>query len=138
MPKESQGLTAAGVSKAKPGRHGDGRGLFLFVKPDGRRTWTFRFQIDGRAREMGLGVASGTGAISLAQARDKAGELHQLVKQGIDPLDKRAADEADAKAAAQIAEAKRKSFREVAVLYIAAHEAAWRNAKHAAQWTATL
>ena len=30
------------------------------------------------------------------------------------------------------------TFREVAALYIAAHEDAWRNAKHRAQWRSTL
>ena len=62
-------LTALKVKNAKPGRHVDGRGLCLLVKPSGARTWLLRMQKDGRRRDYGLGSALD---VSLAEARDAA------------------------------------------------------------------
>jgi integrase len=72
--------------------------------------------------------------ITLAEARDKAIDARRLLANGIDPIDQRGAE----RAAARIEAAKAVSFRECAVQYIAAHQAGWRNAKHAAQWPSTL
>ena len=52
---------------AKPGRYGDGRGLWLCVSPFGARKWIFRFTFGGRVTEMGLGNS----AVSLAAALDR-------------------------------------------------------------------
>ena len=35
------------VETAKAGRHGDGRGLFLYVKPTGARSSVLRYQVSG-------------------------------------------------------------------------------------------
>ncbi|MEC3950828.1 Arm DNA-binding domain-containing protein [Sphingobium sp. HWE2-09] len=48
-------LTAISAKNAKPGRHGDGRGLYLLVKPTGAKSWLLRVQVDGRRRDIGLG-----------------------------------------------------------------------------------
>jgi hypothetical protein len=51
-------LSAAKVrTVTKPGIYGDGAGLWLNVGPTGGKSWLFRFMLDGRAREMGLGAA---------------------------------------------------------------------------------
>jgi integrase len=90
-------------------------------------------------REMGLGRAGADpAAVSLADVRAKAADLHKLVKAGVDPLDKREADEVEAKATALAEAARAKTFSEVTDLYLAAHEVAWRNMKHRAQWRSTL
>ncbi len=138
MPRKAQGLTAAKVRTAGPGRYGDGAGLVLFVKPNGQRFWTIRYMIAGRAREMGLGPASGVGAVSLKEARERAEEQRRVLRVGRDPLIERDAAAVAARAAAQRAEARRKTVRDVAALYIQAHEASWRNAKHRQQWQSTL
>ena len=49
--------------------HGDGAGLWLHVNPAGARSWIFRFMLNGRAREMGLGPVH---KIGLADARKRA------------------------------------------------------------------
>ena len=49
-------LTAQKVKTAGPGRHGDGRGLFLFVKPSGARSWVLRYQVMGKRHDLGLGA----------------------------------------------------------------------------------
>jgi integrase len=111
--------------------HRDGGGLYLQVSRSGGRSWIFRFQRNGKRRFMGLGSAD---VITLAEARDKAIDARRLLANGIDPIDQRGAE----RAAARIEAAKAVSFRECAVQYIAAHQAGWRNAKHAAQWPSTL
>jgi hypothetical protein len=90
MPRKAAGLTAAKVRTAKPGRHGDGGGLYLLVRGPEARFRLFRYTVPGaKLREMGLGKAGGPGAVPLAEARDKAAELRRLVKTGTDPLDHR-------------------------------------------------
>jgi integrase len=149
MPRKAAGLSTLKVRTAAPGRYGDGGGLYLLVKPpndrklaggarDGGRFWLFRYLRSGKMREMGLGAAAGPGATSLADARAKARRLHDTVKAGRDPLADRQADAAAEKASAQQKQAHAKTFREVAALYLAAHEPAWRNQKHRWQWRQTL
>ena len=139
MPKLlTNALTPLKVKNAQPGRHSDGAGLQLLVKESGARSWVFRFMLKGRARDIGLGPAAGPGAVSLAAARERAGDLRRLVKSGVDPVTKREIDAADAAAAAQAAVIASITFRASAEAYIAAHEGSWRNAKHRAQWTNTL
>ena len=60
---------------------------------------------------------------------------------GIDPLEARIAAQADRKSQAQAARAERAralTFKDCADRYISIHGAKWTNAKHAAQWRATL
>ena len=135
MPRKAAGLTAVKVRTAQPGRYGDGKGLYLLVRSADARFWLFRYRRDARIREMGLGSVAD---VSLAEAREKAADLHRAVKGGADPLTER-----DARAVAKKAEAHRTTvraitFADVADLYIAAHEASWRNPKHRQQWRNTL
>lgn len=134
MPRRAQGLSAAKVAKARPGRYGDGGGLYLLVRSAKAKFWTFRYVRQGRMREIGLGPAAGRTAVPLADARDKARALYNLHRDGRDPLDERSA----ARAAMQAEAAKAVTFREAAERYIEAHRAGWKNEKHAAQWPATL
>jgi hypothetical protein len=138
MPRKAAGLTAAKVRTAAPGRYGDGGGLYLFVRSADARFWVFRYVRAGKMREMGLGTASGPSAVILANARVRARKLCEATRAGRDPLDDRQAEAKAEKAAAQETVARAKTFREVAALYIAAHEAGWGNPKHRAQWSATL
>ncbi|KQQ24090.1 integrase [Methylobacterium sp. Leaf122] len=125
-------LTALGVAKLKtPGMYGDGGGLWLQITGKGGKSWIFRFTLDGKAREMGLGSAI---TFSLAEAREKALTCRKLCAEGIDPIEARNAR----RDAARIEAAKAITFRQSAAAYIEAHKAGWRNAKHAAQWAATL
>jgi integrase len=129
-------LSPVGVrNEIKPGVYGDGAGLYLNVGPTGGKSWLFRFMLNGTAREMGLGPVH---TIGLAEARERAKAARHLLLDGIDPIDARRAERAR-KAAETAAEAATMvTFRMAAEDYIRDNKAAWRNARHAAQWPATL
>lgn len=137
-------LTALALKRAtSTGYVGDGGGLYLQVTAAGSRSWIFRYSLNGRRREMGLGAfspvpeAGGQAEkppVSLAMARNLAAEKRALVAAGTDPIDAR-----DAVRARQRQEEGRKMLWEVAVdRFIAAHEGTWRNARHRQQWRNTL
>ena len=138
MGVRASGLTAAKVKAAEPGRYGDGDGLYLFVRSPETAYWVFRYTRAGKMREMGLGRARGRNAVSLAEARDKGGQLHKLVRDGRDPLADRDANAAAEKVQAAEAVRRAVTFQEVAEDYLAANGAGWRNPKHRAQWSSTL
>jgi integrase len=139
MPKKnSNALTPLSVKNAKPGRHADGGGLNLLVKESGARSWVYRFMLRGKSRDVGLGPAMGSDAVSLAEARDLAAALRLKVKSGVDPLAERVEAAAATVAAAQASKVAGLTFRAVAEAYIAAHSGGWRNAKHRQQWSSTL
>jgi integrase len=125
-------LTAVQVTKAKgPAVLHDGGGLYLRVSSTGAKSWVFRFQLNGKRRDMGLGPYPD---ISLAEARGKATEHRKQRRDGIDPLAAKAAR----RQAQRLSAAKGRTFREVAEEFVGRNEAGWRNAKHRQQWRNTL
>lgn len=126
------GLTALEVrSLTAPGKHADGKGLYLVVKKSGSRSWMFRYSNAGRQREMGLGSLHN---VSLADARTKAEAARKQIGEGLDPL----TEHQRAEDANRLTDAKRITFEDAAKQYIASHRAGWKNAKHASQWESTL
>lgn len=111
--------------------YGDGGGLWLQVSGAGAKSWIFRFTLNGRSREMGLGSFS---TFTLAEAREKALACRKLCAEGIDPIQARQVRRGEA----QLEAAKAMTFRECALAYIESHKAGWRNARHASQWPTTL
>lgn len=125
-------LSATKVAReTKEGMYPDGNGLYLQVGPTGTRSWALRYQVAGKARQMGLGSAS---TFTLAEARERARQTRQQIADGIDPIDKKARERSMAKAAS----AKAMTFKQAAEKYIAAKEAGWKSRTHAQQWTQTL
>jgi len=120
-------LTARTVATAKPGRHGDGAGLWLVVAESGARKWVFRFSFCGKVTEMGLGSLN---TVRLAEARELANAARKNVKEGVNPI--------AARRNAKQAKAAKPSFGRIADALIASKEPAWRNAKHRYQWRQTL
>lgn len=124
-------LTAVFVQKvSKPGYYADGLGLYLQVRGTAK-SWIFRYRAEGRLRDCGLGSLN---AISLAEAREKAARCRNLRANGIDPIE----DRRDAREKARADAARSMTFQKCAETYIEAHQAGWKNEKHAAQWTSTL
>jgi hypothetical protein len=133
MGRSIERLKALTVERSlkRPGMYCDGGGLWLCVSSPTAASWLFRYQLQGRAREMGLGPARD---ISLQEARTAATAARKVKAMGSDPLHERARIVAERRAEA----ARAINFRQSAESYIDAHRAGWKNAKHAAQWTATL
>jgi integrase len=123
-------LRPASVKHLQAGMHGDGDGLWLRVVTKDRRSWLFRYQRHGRAREMGLG---GFPDVSLAEARDKRQAARKMLAAGMDPIDQRAA-ERQGEAAEQ---AQATTFAEAAKAYIEGRTG-WRSNKTAQQWCNSL
>jgi integrase len=125
-------LTATKVaSLSKPGLYADGLGLYLQISQYGTKAWLFRFMRDGQARKMGLGPVH---TVTLAMAREKATEARRKLLDDIDPIEQRK----ETRQAIRLEAAKALTFKECAEKYIDAHKSGWKNAKHSAQWHATL
>jgi integrase len=125
-------LSAARLrSLTTPGLYGDGGNLWLQVRGPNRRSWLFRYTLDGKARVMGLGTARD---VSLAEARNRADAARALLRNGVDPLAHRDA----ARAAVAAAAARAVTFHEVTERYVAAHEVGWRSTRHRADWRASM
>ncbi len=120
--RRSKRLTAKTVQHAPPGKHADGDGLTLVVKPSGTRSWVMRLTIDGKQRDIGIG---GYPSVSLADARLRAAEMRVATIEGSDPTGSERTGDAPAFAAAA------KVVHEMNL-------PRWRN-KHAAnEWFASL
>ena len=117
-------LSARAVESLKaPGRYADSGGLYLLIRPGGAKYWLVRLQKGGRRRDIGIG---GWPVVSLADARERALEVARVVESGRDPV-------AERKWAAGIP-----SFAEAAGKRHAELSPTFRNAKHKAQWLASL
>ena len=123
-------LSATGLKAKGVGLHPDGRGLYLQAK-NGGKSWVFRYMLNGKSRYMGLGPCPG---VTLAEARREAEACRRLLRDGIDPIEARQ----QGRQAARLQAAQCVTFRFCAQRHIEDHRVGWRNAKHAAQWTATL
>ncbi|ESY80554.1 integrase [Mesorhizobium sp. LNHC221B00] len=115
---------------SKPGRHGDGGGLYLDVKSTGAKSWVYLWTTnivkDGKSarrfKEMGLGAYP---AVKLATARKLAAEHREAVAHGRDPIAERRKETEP-------------TFGECVEKFLGSMESQWRNTKHRAQWRMTL
>ena len=125
-------LTARRVETTiKPGRYGDGLGLWLHVRASGTKSWAFRYMRHGKAREMGLGPFH---SLSLAEAREKAGEARKLLLNGDDPIENKKEKEKEIR----LSEATDLTFKKSSERFIETHKTGWKNQKHINQWSSTL
>lgn len=121
-------LSARFVATAtKPGLYADGGNLYLQVGPTGSKSWIFRYKRAGKPTDMGLGPVH---TLTLAQARDEASRGRQTLLEGRDPLTSRRSDRARLDSIP--------TFEEALDTHIEDNQAAWRNAKHVAQWKSSL
>jgi hypothetical protein len=132
MSKAVHRLTAKKIEKLKdPGRFHDGDGLYLQITPSGSRSWLLRYQRGGKEHMFGLGPLR---TFSLKEARERAREVRQQVKDGEDPIEALKAKRQQGKREI----AKRTTFRKAAEDYLKTHEGEWRNEVHRRQWRQTL
>jgi len=117
--------------RTKRGRVAVGHGAYLQVSEFGTRSWVFRYVRDGKARHAGMGSAK---YVSLAEARQRAYEYRRLLAAGGDPLEQKRAFKRERFLATHNA----KTFKQVAIEYIAQHEGGWRGDHSRKQWLASL
>ena len=120
MSKTHRKLNAKTAEHAPPGKHADGGGLALVVKPSGRRSWVVRLTVDGKQKDIGIG---GYPTVTLAEARRKLAELRADVAGGDDPAARGP---------------KVPTFGEAAVAVHAMNAPRWRNADHSREWLDSL
>ena len=135
-------LTAAEVAAiTRPGMTRVDRNLYLQHRPEqGARSWLFRYSLAGKAHWLGLGPVD---LVSLADAKAETLRLRRALMIGEDPAVVRAADRAPTTASAAavalaVPSVPVPTFAACAERYIADHEAGWKSAKQAAQWSATI
>ncbi len=112
----------AAATISKQGRHADGGGLYLSISSNGGRRWVFLFRWHGKPTEIGFGSARD---VTLARARELAGQARAKLAEGINPKDARKPYEGA-------------TFGECADRQIETMRPSWRNDRHAAQWKMTL
>lgn len=122
----------------EPGRHADGGNLFLIVdKPRGTgaaslttkpaKRWAFIFRWDGKLKEMGLGSVN---AVSLADARELAGQYRGLLAKNRNPIELRRAE--------QKLQAAGRTFGEVAKQLHETRKEGWKSEKVKRQWLMSI
>lgn len=88
-------LSDTAVRNAKPREKAfklyDEDGLFIIVRPNGGKWWRFRYQLDGKTKELSVGTYP---EIALKDARERRDQARKLVANGIDPSDTRKAEKA--------------------------------------------
>lgn len=134
MPKVARELGSLAVSRlTKKGWNavGGATGLGLQITGQSSRVWVLRVLVGNKRRSIGLGSYP---TVSLAEARERARQTRAQIRDGVDPVVERR----KAKDAVAASQAKAVTFEELARAYIKTRESGWSNAKHAAQWAATL
>lgn len=117
-------LTPLEVKHAKPGRHADGKGLYLMVRPSGSRSWVLRAQVEGKRQDFGLGSAA---VVKLTEARTKAAELRASLKSGEEIGPRVRPTKVITPTFSEAAEACHKAIK-----------GGWRNQHHSDSWLASL
>ncbi|MES2403166.1 MAG: integrase arm-type DNA-binding domain-containing protein [Pseudomonadota bacterium] len=79
--------------QAKPYKLADERGMFLLVQPNGSRWWRFKYRRPDTHKENLLSLGTFPD-VSLRKARERRDEARRLLADGIDPGDKRKAEQA--------------------------------------------
>src|ERR1700731_850221 len=116
MPRQIGRMSALAVARAtEKGMYHDGGGLYLQVAASGAKSWIYRYMLNGRAREMGLGRLH---VISLSDARSRAAGRRRLRLDGIDPIEAPTTKRHEAKLEA----ARSMTFDACTKAYIDAHE----------------
>ncbi len=107
-------LTALEVRNQKaPCRLADGNGLFFEITSSRIKRWLYRYKICGKQGKFIIGRYP---AVSLSDAREELNLARQLVKQGLNPAQKRKKDKAENIAKQELEKFKRdNSFKKVAL-----------------------
>lgn len=110
------------VRSGSAGKTNDGDSLYFQISKAGVTSWIFRYKLEGKGREMGLGPYP---AVTLAQARQLAADQRKVLAAGADPLAARDAERDAKREAERQAQMRRVTFESLATEYRNAHGSAW-------------
>ncbi|MFV2037664.1 MAG: Arm DNA-binding domain-containing protein, partial [Hyphomicrobiales bacterium] len=101
MPKRARELSALDIKRlSHPSRDqslkatfaaGGVPGLQMQITPAGAKSWILRCVVGQKRREIGLGSYP---EVLLADARDRAREARNIIRQGVDPIENRRSNRA--------------------------------------------
>jgi integrase len=106
-------------------------GLLLRITATGSRQWILRTKIGNRRPDMGLGPYP---EVSLAQARDKAREIKDRIRNGVDPLE----EKRSLKRSLLAEQISTLTFQKAMEEYIRMKAKEFRNPRQETQWTNSL
>ncbi len=86
MASDAGTLSAVAIKAAGPGKHFDGGGLYLDVRPNGARYWRLEYRLGGRENLLSFGVHP---EVTLAEARRRRVDARTLLRDGKDPAAER-------------------------------------------------
>ena len=113
-------LTLPKIKNAKPTERpyklADGQGLTLLVKPDGAKSWRFRYRYGGKENMLGFGNWP---EVSIAEAREQRDAARAQLRSGVDPAGARR----ETRVARELASAN--TFEAVAEDWIETNRAKW-------------
>lgn len=117
-----------------PGRYTDAlvKGLHIWVKPNLRKYWIFRFNHAGKQHNISLGAFP---ALGIADARLKAQSERERLESGINPAELRKLARIPNGNAVKLTKI---FFRDFALNFVESRRAEWTNQKHGDQWVYTL
>lgn len=117
-----------------PGRYTDAlvKGLHIWVKPNLRKYWIFRFNHAGKQHNISLGTFP---ALGIADARFKAQSERERLESGINPAEQRKLARIPN---ANVVKLTKTYFRDFALNFVESRRAEWTNQKHGDQWVYTL
>jgi len=117
-------LKAKDIDKLPAGVHEDGGGLRLVVETSGSRRWVLRVTISGKRHNRGLGPYP---LVTLDAARNSAIDMKRAAREGRDLAQERRQQAARAT-----------TFRQAFQAFFELKRQGLSNAKHLAQWPATM
>ena len=122
-------LNAKQLQTLPKDKYHDGNGLYISISKPGRGKWSFRYTINKKSREMGLGSYPD---VSLSDARQLSFNNKQLLSKKIDPIDEKNRVEV-------LKQQQNKKFSDIADLYIRTKKMPeWTNDKSYTSWKNTL
>ena len=132
-------LTAVQIRNAKPKdkpyKLTDSHGLYLHVAPSGKKTWRYRYKIEGKESTFVMGEYP---QMSLEQARKERADAREMVKMGTNPAQERREIKQGAFEQKRASREKREhSFEAVALDWISQQKERWSR-EHANAVLATL
>lgn len=132
MPKKVTEMSAIELRRIQePGRYSVGgvAGLILEVRQTDSKSWILRVVVGDKRRHFGLGSYP---EISLARAREKAREIREKIREGIDPAEERRQRRLALMGKRTI------TFKEAVVRCFEKKAAEFKSQKHASDWFSSV